>query len=73
MSATSASTPIRCRFAIVSDYWFTAICQAQVGSAAAIKAGEKFAANLRQSAGTTRWNVIRDVPGVPVHLASIAP
>jgi len=28
-------------------YWFTAICQAQVGSAEAIKAGEKFAAKLR--------------------------
>ena len=28
-------------------YWFVAICHAQVGSAAAIKAGEKFAAKLR--------------------------
>jgi hypothetical protein len=28
-------------------YWFVAMCQAQVGSAAAIKAGEKFAAKLR--------------------------
>jgi hypothetical protein len=28
-------------------YWFVAICNAQVGSAEAVKAGEKFAAKLR--------------------------
>jgi hypothetical protein len=28
-------------------YWFVAICHAQVGSAVAIKAGEKFAAKLK--------------------------
>jgi hypothetical protein len=39
------SLPLRDR----QRYWFTAICHAQVGSSAAIKAGEKFAANLRSA------------------------
>jgi len=37
------SLPIRDR----QRYWFAAICQAQVGSPEAIKAGEKFIAKLK--------------------------
>jgi len=40
--------PIRDR----QRYWFSAICQAQVGSEAALKAGDQFAAKLK-SAGYT--------------------
>src|SRR5688572_10503878 len=37
------SLPVRDR----QRYWFSAICQAQVGSEAALKSGEQFAAKLK--------------------------